>query len=300
MSYTDPFTQPGHWYRGNLHTHTTASDGVLTVEERCAAYRAAGYDFLVITDHRRIVDILPPASADFLPIAGSELHPTNPRTGDLYHLVAIDVHEPIDAAALSANDVIEAIHRQGGLAVLAHPYWSGLTLLDMQPLRGYFAVEVYNDTCRGIGKEFSESSWDELLDNVGPVLGVAVDDAHDSVLSCFHGWIMLKAPALAVEDIKTALRTGAFYATTGPQFTDIILRETPEKTRELTIACSPVQTIVVKGQRNYGWRQEAADGETLTGARYQIPLEMHYLRVEITDAQGKRAWSNPYMLNLSK
>ncbi len=39
-------------YKGNLHTHTTCSDGVRSPEEAIAAYREAGYDFLAITDHR--------------------------------------------------------------------------------------------------------------------------------------------------------------------------------------------------------------------------------------------------------
>ena len=37
--------------RGNLHAHTTFSDGRHTVEEVVARYRDLGYDFLAITDH---------------------------------------------------------------------------------------------------------------------------------------------------------------------------------------------------------------------------------------------------------
>jgi hypothetical protein len=45
------FTAPGRFWRGNLHTHSTNSDGVLSPEEVCRRYRAEGYDFLAITDH---------------------------------------------------------------------------------------------------------------------------------------------------------------------------------------------------------------------------------------------------------
>ena len=164
MTYSNPFAQPGQWYRGNLHTHTTGSDGALSVSERCAAYRAAGYDFLAVTDHRLVQDVSALSTREFLVISGSEVHPVNPRTGDYFHIVALDVHEEIATHALAVNEVIEAIHRQGGLAVLCHPYWCGLSLLDILPLTGYFAVEVYNDTCMGIGKAFSESTWDEMLE----------------------------------------------------------------------------------------------------------------------------------------
>ncbi len=37
--------------KGNLHAHSTFSDGHYAVEEVIARYRALGYDFLAITDH---------------------------------------------------------------------------------------------------------------------------------------------------------------------------------------------------------------------------------------------------------
>ena len=40
----------GH-YRGDLHTHTNASDGTATIREMAEAAKALGYKFLAITDH---------------------------------------------------------------------------------------------------------------------------------------------------------------------------------------------------------------------------------------------------------
>ena len=46
---------PGlNWYKGNLHTHTTLSDGAHTPDEVIEIYRAKGYDFLALTDHRQL------------------------------------------------------------------------------------------------------------------------------------------------------------------------------------------------------------------------------------------------------
>jgi len=39
------------WYRGNLHTHTTNSDGDESPEFVANGYDTNGYDFLAITDH---------------------------------------------------------------------------------------------------------------------------------------------------------------------------------------------------------------------------------------------------------
>jgi DNA polymerase (family 10) len=39
--------------RGDLHSHTTASDGVASIEEMAAAAKAHGYEYLAITDHSK-------------------------------------------------------------------------------------------------------------------------------------------------------------------------------------------------------------------------------------------------------
>ena len=41
--------------RGNLHAHTTFSDGVLPPERLIAEYEKLGYDFLAITDHDDLI-----------------------------------------------------------------------------------------------------------------------------------------------------------------------------------------------------------------------------------------------------
>jgi len=43
------------WLRGNLHAHTTYSDGVKTPQELLVEYEALGYDFLAITDHEDLI-----------------------------------------------------------------------------------------------------------------------------------------------------------------------------------------------------------------------------------------------------
>lgn len=43
------------WLKGNLHTHTTMSDGANVPTEVIADYERRGYDFLAITDHDLLV-----------------------------------------------------------------------------------------------------------------------------------------------------------------------------------------------------------------------------------------------------
>lgn len=44
----------GHWYRGNLHTHSFWSDGDDFPESILKWYRDAGYDFVALSDHNTI------------------------------------------------------------------------------------------------------------------------------------------------------------------------------------------------------------------------------------------------------
>ena len=70
----DPFTAQGRWFRGNLHTHTTESDGGMTPEEMVGWHVTHGYDFLSLTEHRLRLDPTPYARDSLLLIPGIELH----------------------------------------------------------------------------------------------------------------------------------------------------------------------------------------------------------------------------------
>ena len=128
MSNVNPFKQSGQWYRGNTHSHSTESDGRLPMAERFAAYREAGYDFLVLTDHRKVNDVSAHSRDGFLAISGSEVHPSNPYGGDTYHIVGINLHERIncaEAASQRRNRRDKPARGRGGalppLLVRAHP-----------------------------------------------------------------------------------------------------------------------------------------------------------------------------------
>ncbi|MGH7306962.1 MAG: PHP domain-containing protein [Candidatus Rokuibacteriota bacterium] len=67
------------WLRGNLHAHTTFSDGVKEPAQLVAAYEALGYDFLAITDHESWIDdsywsAIPRVSSKLLLFHGIELN----------------------------------------------------------------------------------------------------------------------------------------------------------------------------------------------------------------------------------
>ena len=95
-----PFARPGRFYRGNLHTHSTRSDGLKSPEEVVAVYRDHGYDFLALTDHfleryqYPLVDTRPFRTESFTTLLGAELHAPATEAGDRWHIVAVGL--PLD------------------------------------------------------------------------------------------------------------------------------------------------------------------------------------------------------------
>src|SRR3954447_23903032 len=83
-----PFDKPGRFQKGNLHTHSTRSDGKLTPSEVVAAYRAHGYDFLALADHFMerfgypIVDTSAYRDEAFTTLSAAELHGPRTTVGD--------------------------------------------------------------------------------------------------------------------------------------------------------------------------------------------------------------------------
>src|SRR6478736_3464982 len=87
-----PFDKPGQWWRGNLHTHSTISDGRVSPEAVIAAYRDEGYDFVSLTDHFLshygfpVVDTSALRDDRFTTIFGAELHGPALSHGEMWHI----------------------------------------------------------------------------------------------------------------------------------------------------------------------------------------------------------------------
>ena len=49
LRFNNPFRHKGLWFKGNLHSHTTVSDGKLTPKQLVYLYKNRGYSFLALT-----------------------------------------------------------------------------------------------------------------------------------------------------------------------------------------------------------------------------------------------------------
>jgi predicted metal-dependent phosphoesterase TrpH len=111
-------TRPG---KADLHIHTAAGDGMASPQQILDYVQTeTDLDIIAITDHDDLRGALQTREAwahgsyRFQVIPGMEV------TAIEGHIIALFVEEPLPSVR-RAEEVLEAVHRQGGLAIAAHP-----------------------------------------------------------------------------------------------------------------------------------------------------------------------------------
>lgn len=296
------------WVKGNLHCHTTASDGDTTPDEVCRLYAEADYDFLAITDHSVFVDPATVDSHGLLLIPGEELSmvpeedlgiPLHVNGFGIKHTVTVE-RGPDRLETI--QNCIDGIVRAGGIAQMNHPnfFWA-FDHTTMEKTTDCFLFELYsghplvfND---GDDSHVSvEYMWDYLLSRGKLMYGTGVDDGHTYFdidperANPFKGWIWADVEELTVEDVLGALWRGDFYASSGVELEDIV--QGWQTTCKVVIAAQPGLTYLTEFISNNGEVLHEAQG---TVASFDMPSDdKHtYLRMKVTASDGTCAWTQP-------
>ncbi len=288
----NPFGMEGNWYKGNLHTHTNNSDGELSPEEVLGGYKKHNYDFLAITDHSKVTVVEEYSRKDFLLLSGIEID-IESLPGTACHLVGINIEKAIEVPLkLKVQEGIDFLKGKGGEVILAHPYWSGLTMEELFSIGGQLGIEVYNSTSlRGIGKGLSSVYWDALLAKGKLNWGFAVDDAHFRRADAYRGWTMVKAPILNEENMISSIKKGLFYSSSGPE-----IKEVNFDGKRVYVHASPVKVINFICDNFKGRSVWNEYGKEFSEAEFELKGEEKYLRIECIDKNGETAWTNPLFL----
>jgi hypothetical protein len=292
------FAAAGRWFRGNLHAHSDRSDGVAPPDEVIAAYRAAGYDFLVLTDHFEarwgwaVTDTTAARDGSFTTLLGAELSSADWEDEGVFWVNAIGL--PADFPAPAAGEphaaLIDRAAAAGAYNVLLHPGLTNFLAFDRLPVEHLHAVETYNVNAAHSWPDQAEGRYavDALLGR-GHRLHVTVgDDAHWlHPKDRFRAWVEVRAERLDPDALLHALHDGAYYSTQGPRIEDVDVDGD-----RVHVRCSPARAIALTGI--HGWRSDVVIGERLEDAALDLgKLRSPYWRVTITDADGRRAWMNP-------
>jgi len=299
-----PFGLGHSLYRGNLHGHSTHSDGVLSAQAVVQTYADLGYDFTCLSDHLWIDDKFAATSVcdgraldrkDFITLPSAELHcygKTYDQDG-VWHIVANGL--PLDFACPDAKetapDLIARAQAAGAYVSLAHPEWYTMTTDEAMQVAAADAVEIYNHSCvvtsaRGSGIAIA----DYLLNEGKKISFTATDDSHFELPDWGGGWVMVAAAELSQNALVAALKAGHHYASTGADFTDLQIED-----GVLTVSSSPVENVVISGA---GHMAMAETGKNMTVTQFDLSkFRSDWFRITLRDAAGKMAWSNPIYLS---
>ena len=306
------------WYRGNIHTHTTESDGDADPQAVVRWFRKHGYDFLVLSDHNHLTLLEYGARQRRLKrplmIPGEEVT-SRIKGGQVpIHINGIGISRVIEAVdageilpTIQAN--VDAIIAAGGIASINHPnYQWAFDHEYISQVTGASMMEVFNgvnlsNTYGAPGRPSAEEIWDRVLSTGLVIWGAAVDDSHHyhdfapERANPGRGWLMVQAPELSKEAIVDALASGRFYASTG-----VYLAELEQSEKAISLKVEQEWARVWDNPRNWDevYRIEfiGRGGVTLADhvgeeATYRVRGDEGYVRARITGSGGVRAWTQP-------
>lgn len=269
----------------------------------------------------------------FLLLPGEEITCPPPKGTDYrVHVCTVNLTKQIEAPnadAIAANQdtwqantagkLVAAHSKETGLVMhahLNHPLWSHFQTGQVCLIDALNQMEINNDDS---GSSATEPQTEKLWDTViayriahgKPLMfGMAVDDAHSHLTAdktpfgAGHGWVMVRAESLTPENIVKAVDAGDFYASRGPELSEI-----KNDKQEMSLKIVP-QPGVTYQTEFIGLRPGGQPGEVFATSQalnpvYKIKGDEVYVRAKVTssatrlDKDGKpayfeMAWTQPY------
>ena len=278
------------WFRGNLHTHTTESDGSCPPETVIADYESRGYEFLCISDHDILVD-----PSRYQRNTSMLLIPAVEVTANGPHIQQVNANNRV-APNPDRQVVVREIIADQSICILNHPNWGAqynhFPHVLMESLDGYHGIEIYNGVIQRLqGTALASDRWDRVLSGGHRLWGYGNDDSHQPG-DVGIAWNVVQAEDCTVDQIDVGLRNGSFYASTGVTISSIGINGTTVhvKTKDAQRVCFVSKLGVI---------QLIVDGAE---ASYSLPedlnqaLSLSYIRAECYGAGGSVAWTQPIFI----
>ena len=325
----------GQFYKANLHCHTTLSDGSKTPAEIKQIYKDMGYSIVAYTDHDIMIPQTRLDDEDFLTLNSFEIQLYEPMTEEKPHKsmlktchlcfialdkenktqpiwyasrfidslpdeykdeLHIDPNAPDFGKARSherVNQAIKIAKDAGFFVTYNHPTWSLEDYTDYMAYEGMDAMEILNYSSLHAGyPEYNPRVYDDMLKGNKRIYCTATDDNHNRKNDSGGGFVMIKADALDYNKITNALVKGDFYASQGPKINALWVEDSV-----LHIECENVASICFETGRRHFSKIESQNGEGVSFGEFTVSPMDNYVRVTLTDFDGKHANTNAYFLD---
>lgn len=299
------------FFKGNIHAHTTESDGDAPPAQVLAWYRTHGYGFVALTDHDKLTRAIVKGK-DFVSLNGVEITGLA-RANAPIHVNAIcgksalaGVRDKTQStpAILAAN--IALSRDNGAVTLVNHPNFGwAISPADLLAVDGFELLEIASGhpevhDAGDASHPSEEELWDTYLSRKHRVFGAAVDDAHDfrkfgdAQRNPGRAWVQVWAPELGTAAICEALRQGHFYSSRGSRITALVVQP---RVIELAVedwqpSTDHVDFIGVDGQ--------LLDRTAANPARYALRGGEGYVRAHVfqsnADHLKREAWTQAYFV----
>ena len=321
-----------NFYKGNMHCHTTISDGNFTPEQIKELYKSNGYSFVAYTDHEVTVNHSDLDDDDFLAITSQELtikEMRNVSTGankkmkvchlniysksqdntlHIYYDPVLDKYskgefrEKINKLGGDyvreytpecINEIIRTANENGFFVCYNHPRWSLENYQQYSNYEGLWGVEILNNCCYSGGLyEYNINVYDDFLRDGKRIFASCGDDNHNSRDDSCGAFVMVNADNLTYDNIIEGLLKGNFYSSSGPEIYNLYVEN-----GFVYIECSNAKHIHYSTE---GRRVAFADADKngyINSAKFQIDESDGYFRLDVIDEHGKRANTQGYFLD---
>ena len=324
----------GKFYKANLHTHSTVSDGALSPEKLKELYKKQGYSILALTDHEMLVDHSCLNDSDFLTVTSYEYafiedrenYPCS-RTVE-FNLFARNPHnttqvcfEPTSAAQPHYKEawrvpsikyggepfckeftvecmqrVIDEANANGFLVSLNHPNYSMITPELFGKFNGLFAMEIYNhiSLCGGVN-DYNPQMYETVLRQGKNLFCIAADDAH-SDLDADNPYCD-KFGGFVMMKLPSLNYDSVIAALENGDFyasTGPEIHSLYVEDKKVHLTFSPAKYVTMNGFYRHNSRIVAPIGETVTEATFDICEDDPYMRFTVFDEFGHHADTHAY------
>ncbi|MCF7890574.1 CehA/McbA family metallohydrolase [Candidatus Bipolaricaulota bacterium] len=221
------------WFPGELHTHSHHSDGKFSISQLQELMVQRGLSYFALTDHNTVSGFEEMGHHPELTIIpGMEV------TAFGGHLVALGIGEyldwPIIEEESGVEKLLQRIHKNGGIASIAHPYSLPNPLcggchweFSKVPYGQLEMFEVWNGTYKNNRYEMESAihRYEELLAQGHRIVAVSGLDFHSlDDLKLEAPVTYIKAEEPTVGNLLTALAEGSAIISTGPKIRLNLLR----------------------------------------------------------------------------
>lgn len=326
------FGKNKNFYKGNLHCHSTLSDGKLTPEQLKDYYKSHGYSILALTDHEHINNNSYLDDKDFLTITSCEvaikefqnestlknfnmkvchLNFYAKEQDNVYNFFYNSKYDHFSAPERRTsfkipdkdiertyggdgiNALIKSANENGFFVAYNHPRWSLENYREYSKYEGLWGVEICNGSCNFGGLyEYDINVYDDMLRDGKRLFASSGDDNHNKSDDSFGTFVMVNADELKYSKVIDSLLNGEFYTSYGPLINEIKIKD-----NKVYISCSDAKRISYSTCGRRSDSVNAKENEFLNNAVFDVLDTDIYFRISVLDEFGNRADSQAYFLD---